>query len=152
MAQIAKIESHAELKSSAEKFYGFFKNNMSSFVQMFPQIFKNFEVVGGGEIRAGSVTKWTYDIGEGVMATKIKIQALDDGNTSITFLVLEGHLLKVYNSFKAKLQLTKAGHGGSIVKWTLEFEKANANSPDLKIYAEQAIKVSKGIDAYLGRA
>ncbi|KAL6204985.1 hypothetical protein ACLB2K_022251 [Fragaria x ananassa] len=152
MAQIAKIESQAELKSSAAKFYGFFKSNMSSFVQMFPQIFKNFEVVGGGEIRTGSVTKWTYDLGEGVIAAKIKIQALDDGDTSITFVILEGDVLKVYKSFKAKMQVTKAGNGGSIVKWTLEFEKANSITPDPKIYAEYAIKVSKGIDAYLGRA
>lgn len=55
MAQITKVEAQAEIKSSADKFYGFFKNNMSSFVQMFPQILKSFEVVGGGQIRTGSV-------------------------------------------------------------------------------------------------
>lgn len=64
MAQITKVEAQAEIKSSADKFYGFFKNNMSSFVQMFPQILKSFEVVGGGQIRTGSVTKWSYDIGK----------------------------------------------------------------------------------------
>ncbi|KAK9939828.1 hypothetical protein M0R45_016512 [Rubus argutus] len=93
MAQITKFEAQAEIKSSADKFYGFFKNSMNSFVQMFPQILKSFEV-----------------------------------------------------------QVTKApDNGGSIVKWTFECEKANANAPDAKPYADLSIKVIKAIDSYLAR-
>ncbi|KAI5322648.1 hypothetical protein L3X38_031720 [Prunus dulcis] len=62
-----------------------------------------------------------------------------------------GDILKLYKSFKAKIEAVKAGNGGSIVKWTLEFEKANGNAPDPKDYADKAINVSKGIDAYLSR-
>ena len=50
MAQITKFEAQAEIKSSADKFYGFFKNSMNSFVQIFPQILKSFEVQG--EVRS----------------------------------------------------------------------------------------------------
>ena len=69
-----------------------------------------------------------------------------------TLFSLEGDVLKLYKTFKAKLEISKAGNGGSTVKWTLEVEKANANAPEPKLYADYAIKVSKGIDAYLGRA
>ena len=37
MAQIAKVEAKVEIKSPANKFYGFFKNNMNRLVQMFPE-------------------------------------------------------------------------------------------------------------------
>ncbi|KAM0996793.1 hypothetical protein ACFX2I_006720 [Malus domestica] len=152
MAQIAKIDAQAEIKSSPDKFHGFFKNNITSFPQMFPQIFKSVEVVGGGALRAGAVFSCKYDLGEGPVTAKIKIPAVDDENTSINFVVLEGDVLKLYKTFKAKLEISKAGNGGSTVKWTLEVEKANANAPEPKLYADHAIKVSKGIDAYLGRA
>ncbi|KAL6195871.1 hypothetical protein ACLB2K_031488 [Fragaria x ananassa] len=152
MAQIAKAEGQAEIKSSADKFYGFFKNNMSSFVQMFPQILKSFEVVGGGEIRTGSVTKWAFNIGRGVETAKLKIQEADDENTSITFIGLEGDILKDYKSFKEKLQVIRAANGGSIVKWTFECEKADANAPDAKPYVDLSVQVSKAIDAYLCRS
>lgn len=86
------------------------------------------------------------------MTAKLKIVEADDENTSITFLGLEGDILKVYKSFKEKLQVTKAtGNGGSIVKWTFECEKANANAPDAKPYADLSVKVTKAIDAYLAR-
>ncbi|XP_062014123.1 MLP-like protein 34 [Rosa rugosa] len=158
-------EDQAEIKLAADKFYGFFKNKISSFFQMFPQILKSFEVVGEGEIRIGSVTKWAFNIlflpdlncfksenltksmllvnptsspcclAPGVETTKLKIQEADDENTTITFIGLEGDILKGYKSFKEKLQVIKAANGGSIVKWTFECEKANANAnaPDAKI-------------------
>ena len=64
MAQIAKIEAQAEIKSSPDKFHGFFKDNITSFPQMFPQIFKSVEVVGGGALRAGAVFSCKYDLGK----------------------------------------------------------------------------------------
>lgn len=83
------------------------------------------------------------------MTAKLKIQAIDDENRSITFVFLEGDFLKVYQSLKAKMQAIKAGNGGCIVKWTFEFEKAYENAPDPKNYAELGATVAKGLDAYL---
>ncbi|TQD72016.1 hypothetical protein C1H46_042444 [Malus baccata] len=159
MAQIAKIDAQAEIKSSPDKFHGFFKNNITSFPQMFPQIFKSVEVVGGDSeptcsslilVRVSSM-RFESQPREGPVTAKIKIPAVDDEITSINFVVLDGDVLKLYKTFKAKLEISKAGNGGSTVKWTLEVEKANANAPEPKLYADHAIKVSKGIDAYLGR-
>ncbi|KAK9939840.1 hypothetical protein M0R45_016523 [Rubus argutus] len=105
MAQITKFEAQAEIKSSADKFYGFFKNSMNSFVQIFPQILKSFEVQG----------------------VYIRVS-------------------------RRNSQVTKApGNGGSIVKWTFECEKANANAPDAKPYADLSIKVIKTNVSYLAR-
>ncbi|KAK9939837.1 hypothetical protein M0R45_016521 [Rubus argutus] len=149
MAQIGKLENQTKINLSADKYYGFFKNNMTSLVQIFPQNFKTLQVVGGGEIQAGCEINWKYDIGSGIETAKLKIQSIDDENRSITFGFLEGDFLKVYQSFKAKTQAIKAGNGGCIVKWTFEFEKANENAPDPKAFAELGDKVAKGLDAYL---
>jgi uncharacterized membrane protein len=51
MAQIAKVEAKVEIKSPADKFYGFFKNNMNRLVQMFPEQIKSFELLEGDEIK-----------------------------------------------------------------------------------------------------
>lgn len=65
MAQIGKLEAQIEIKSSADKTYGFYKNNMNRLVQIFPQNFKSFEIVGGGdEIKTGSVTSLKFDLGK----------------------------------------------------------------------------------------
>ena len=51
MAQIAKVEAKVEIKSPADKFYGFFENNMNRLVQMFPEQIKSFELLEGEEIK-----------------------------------------------------------------------------------------------------
>ena len=82
--------------------------------------------------------------GTGLEAAKTKVQALDEQNKSITFVVIEGDVLKLYNNFKAKLEVS-----GGQVKWSLEFDKANQNAPNPDPYLDVAIKVSKGLDDYL---
>ncbi|KAF3443597.1 hypothetical protein FNV43_RR14919 [Rhamnella rubrinervis] len=144
MAQIGKLEAQTEIKSSADKFYGFFKNNIKRLVEMFPQNLKSCEVLGGGgELRTGTVMSWKYDLGTRLEA-KVKVQALDEENKSFTFVVTEGDVLKLYNSFKAKLEVS-----GGLVKWSLEFDKANQNAPNPDPHLDLAIKVSKGLDDYL---
>ena len=83
------------------------------------------------------------------MTAKIKIEDIDDGDMSITFNVIQGDVLRIYKSFKAKIQVLKVHKGAGFVEWTLEFEKANVNAPDPEEYADFAVKMSKGLDAYL---
>ncbi|KAH7533830.1 MLP-like protein 31 isoform X2 [Ziziphus jujuba] len=134
MAQIAKIEVQAEIKSSTEKLYGFFKNQMGRLVQMFPQNFKSCEILGGGS---------------GPMSVKLKVEDADEENKSISFVVLDGDLLKLYNTFKPKIHIFKDSNGNAQIKWSIEFDKANQNAPSPSSYLDLAIKVSKGLDAYL---
>ena len=65
MAQIGKLEARTEITSSAEKFYGFFKNHIKRLVQMFPQNVKSCDFLGGGdELRTSTVISWKYDVGK----------------------------------------------------------------------------------------
>lgn len=80
---------------------------------------------------------------------KSKVEALDEENKSISFAVIEGDILKLYNSFKTKLEAIENANGGDLVKWTIEFEKADENAPNPDLYVDFAIKMSRGLDAYL---
>lgn len=64
LAQLSKLERQIGIKSSPDKFYGFFRNNMPRFPQMFQSNIKSFEIVGGGELKSGSVTRWKYCLGK----------------------------------------------------------------------------------------
>ncbi|OAY57157.1 MLP-like protein 34 [Manihot esculenta] len=147
LAQLSKLERQIGIKSSPDKFYGFFRNNMPRFPQMFQSNIKSFEIVGGGELKSGSVTRWKYCLdGSPLMGAKVKLEAIDDARKTMIFDVVEGDVLKMYKSFKAKVEI-----GADYVKWSLEYEKANNNIPDPDVYLDMAAKLSKGIDAHLSK-
>lgn len=80
---------------------------------------------------------------------EVIVQLLDEVNKSINFVVLSGDVL--YNSFKAKFHVIPSPLGGSLVKWNVEFEKADENDPNPEHHVNFALKMSKGLDAYLNR-
>jgi len=81
-------------------------------------------------------------------AAKEKIVATDDTNKSITFKVIEGDLLKEYKNFVIVFQATPKGEG-SLVHWTLEYEKLKDDIPEPNTLLQFLIDVSKDIDAHL---
>ena len=82
---------------------------------------------------------------------EVIVQSLDEVNKSINFVVLGGDILDLYNSFKAKLHVIPSAQGGSLVKWNVEFEKADENDPNPEHHVNFAVKMSKGLDTYLSR-
>jgi hypothetical protein len=81
-------------------------------------------------------------------AAKEKIVAIDDTNKSITFKVIEGDLLKEYKNFVIVVQATPKGEG-SLVHWTMEYEKLKDDIPEPNSLLQFLIDVSKDIDAHL---
>ncbi|KAJ4848329.1 hypothetical protein Tsubulata_003726 [Turnera subulata] len=145
MAQLAKVETKVPLKGSSDQFFTFFRNNIPNLHQMFPQNVQSVEVVGGGEVKTGSVLHAKYSLaGSPVMSAKIKIEALDDARKSMSVVVLEGDLFQLYKTFKVKMEVS-AGQA----KWSIEFEKANENAPHPSPYLDLITKVCKGLDAHL---
>lgn len=55
MAQLIKIESESQIKSSPSKFYDFFKNNMSQLINVFPEKFKSVQLLEGTDGCVGNV-------------------------------------------------------------------------------------------------
>lgn len=85
-------------------------------------------------------------------AAKIKMRVVDDVKKSIVYEIMDGDVLKHYKVFRAKLEAVNGGLnkvGGNFAKWTIEYQKANENVPSPETYMELAVKVSKGLDAYI---
>ncbi|XP_021293453.1 MLP-like protein 28 [Herrania umbratica] len=147
MAQLVKLEVQLEIQSSAEKVYDIFKRKMYLLPKICPELVTDAKVVKGDWETVGSVRIWKYVAGLSENASET-IEAIDDRNKSITFNALDGDITKYYKTFKAIVTVTANGQG-SLVKWTLMYEKQNQNIPDPEKYIEFASAVSKSVDAYL---
>ncbi|KAF8407639.1 hypothetical protein HHK36_006772 [Tetracentron sinense] len=148
MATISKIE--IPIKTSADKFYGIFRHNISHLVDVLPDHYKGMEVVEGDGKTEGSVRHWNFHLGT-PMVVKERIGAIDDENKSITFCVFEGDINTHYSTFNATMQVCTEGDG-SLVKWSLEFEKTNEEVPHPEHFMELFEKITKEMDAHLLKA
>ncbi|KAL5726280.1 hypothetical protein ACHQM5_009335 [Ranunculus cassubicifolius] len=149
MAQIHKLHVETDIKSSADKFYSRFKNNMSELTKVYPEIYKSIEVHAGDGKSVGSVILWKYALGNGeVSVGKEKIVAVDNKNRSITFEVIQGDLLDVFKTFLLKIQVIEKVNK-NVVKWSLEFEKTREDVPDPYMLLDLLAKVTKKLDAYI---
>ncbi|KAK2986712.1 hypothetical protein RJ640_010937 [Escallonia rubra] len=143
MAQKSKFEARTEIRSSPQKLYGFFRNNMNTLARICPDKIQSIQLLEGTDYSVGCVKLYKYVLGS-LMMMKVKIEAIDDSNKSITFGALEGDIMQLYESFKVTVKV-----GDGFVKWTIEYEKASDAAPKPDLYGDFAVKVSKGLDAYL---
>ncbi|KAI3876064.1 hypothetical protein MKW92_039144 [Papaver armeniacum] len=129
MAQIQKLEAVTEVKCCCpDKLYRMFTRDAPQLPKYLPNAFHSVEVIGDGEVRLGTGFVWkTVPHGAGsAILTKQKITAVDNKNRSITYTVFEGDVMKDFNS------LVRSGttDGTSLVKWSVEYEKANEDVAD----------------------
>ncbi|KAK9127793.1 hypothetical protein Syun_016590 [Stephania yunnanensis] len=122
MAQLTRPHQHVleveyEVKWAANKFYNFLKNNFSMLPKIFPTINKREVVEGDGE-SVGSVTRWECLLGSDA--------------------------LKTLKSIAFKTSVIPKATGGSVLKWSIIYEKLNeADASDPYLY----IDFCKGMSA-----
>ena len=80
--------------------------------------------------------------------TKSVTEDVDEENNSFTWTMLEGDLEKSYKSFKMKIQCIPKDKG-SVIRYTLEYEKLHEGIPDPHTLLQLCVDVAKDIDAYL---
>ena len=85
--------------------------------------------------------------GKSVMSKEV-IETIDDKKYLVTYKVTGGILKEMYKSFKFIIQAIPKGEG-SLVHWTLEYEKLNADDPDASSMLQFAVGQSKDVDAHL---
>lgn len=66
----------------------------------------------------------------------------------MTFDLIGGEVTNYYKSFKATIEATSEAHT-NLVKWSLEYEKANETVPSPESHLAFLLDVSKEVDAYL---
>ncbi|KAM5567000.1 MLP-like protein 31 [Rosa sericea] len=152
MAQIAKMQVEAEIKASAEKFYEIFRSKGYLLPKICPDMIKDLRVLEGDWGTVGSVKQWTYVAAGNSEIAKETVEAMDEKAKSITFKTVDGSLLKVYKNMKATVQVTAKAGGCSSVKWSIEYEKLNEDSPPPNKYLDFVLILNKKVDAYLLKA
>ncbi|KAF8390368.1 hypothetical protein HHK36_024893 [Tetracentron sinense] len=149
---MGKLEMEVEVKSSADKFWEAISDSATLFPKIFPEQYKSIEIVEGDGKSVGSIRLVKYAEGIPVITvSKEKIEVADAASKSTTYSVIDGDLANFYKNFKASLQIVPKGDG-SLVKWSVEFEKASEEVPDPNLIQEFAVKTFNDLDAYLLKA
>ncbi|XP_038975320.1 MLP-like protein 423 [Phoenix dactylifera] len=145
----SKAEVEVEVKSPADKFWGALRDSTDLFPKIFPEQYKSIEIVEGDGKSVGTIRILKYAEGFPIVTfSKERIEVADDANKQVSCSVIDGELVGFYKAFKATLQVVPKGEGG-LVKWCLDYEKANEEVPQPDLLQETAVKTFKGLDAYL---
>ncbi|KAI3882770.1 hypothetical protein MKX03_015980 [Papaver bracteatum] len=154
MAANRKIEVEVKVKCFAENFYSMMTRDALKLPRYAPQNIHNVQILSGeGEIRLGSVSVWDYvlDNKPSGVRTKTKTTAMDHQNMSVTFTVLDGYLSDDYTSFSNTLTITtptqRDGNYNCLVKWSVQFQKANENVADPTYFMKMHEDFTKEMDA-----
>ncbi|OWM86180.1 MLP-like protein 31 [Punica granatum] len=145
-----RMEIDVGIRSPPDKFHDVFSCRPHHISNVTPAKIQGVKLHEGNWGKVGSILCWDYvHDGEAKVAKEI-IEAIDDEKNSTTFRVTEGDLMKLYKNFILIVQATpKEGGTGSVVHWTLEYEKLSEETPEPYSLLEFCVHVTKDIDAHL---
>uniref|UniRef100_M1C4P6 Sn-1 protein n=1 Tax=Solanum tuberosum TaxID=4113 RepID=M1C4P6_SOLTU len=104
----------------------------------------HFETHEGGSIKVGSVVSWKYDDDGKDKIAKQVIDAVDLQKKSITWKVIGGDLLELYNSFTIITSCDKQW-----TTWTFVYEKKIEETPEPLVLLGFALDLTKDIEGHL---
>ncbi|MCL7032433.1 hypothetical protein MKW94_005354 [Papaver nudicaule] len=132
MAQMHKLEVVNEVQCCGDKIYRSFTSSAPQLPKYLPKTILSVQVNAEGENRLGTDFVWKFipDDESATVTNKARLTAVDNENKSVTWTVVEGDTLKYFDSFNFNLDVTPKFGGTSLVKWSVEYEKNNADVPD----------------------
>ncbi|XP_062109610.1 MLP-like protein 43 [Humulus lupulus] len=149
-SDIGKLETDVEIKASAEKFHEMFTHKPHHITHASSDKIQNCDLHEGEWGQVGSVICWNYFHEGKAKVVKEIVEAIDEEKNLITFKVIEGDLMEHYKSFKFKIQATPKTDGqGSVVHWTIEYEKHHEEILDPHSMIEFLEDISKDLDVHL---
>ncbi|CAA2971120.1 MLP 423 [Olea europaea subsp. europaea] len=152
MASAQRLEVDVEVKCDVKKFWNSIRDSSTLFPKAFPDQYESIQVLEGDGKSVGSVRLVKFAPGMSMISTsKEKIEVVDEEKKSVSYSVIDGDLLKYYKNFKAHLVVTPKG-GGSLVKWSCEFDKASEEVPNPDLMKDFAVKNFQDLDAFLLKA
>ncbi|XP_022138209.1 MLP-like protein 43 isoform X1 [Momordica charantia] len=143
-----KLAMDVPINASASQFHEIFHKRPYHIPKVSTDKIQGAELQGGEWGKVGSIVCWNYFLDRKNSVAKEIVEAVDEEKKSITFKVIEGDLLEEFKSFKFILQCDQK-EKGSVVHWTLEYEKLHPEIKDSHSLLEFAAAVSKDIDAHL---
>ncbi|XVF85390.1 hypothetical protein PTKIN_Ptkin17bG0114100 [Pterospermum kingtungense] len=146
-----KLETDVEIEASPEQFYGMFSNKPQHVLHTCYDKIQGCELHEGDWGKVGAVLSWNYVHDGKARVGKEILEAIDPEKNAITFRVIEGDLMEEYKSFVIHMQASPnpMGESGSIVHWTLEYERLHDAIAHPETLLQFCVDMSKDIDAYL---
>ncbi|XWS63937.1 hypothetical protein CRYUN_Cryun06bG0144200 [Craigia yunnanensis] len=149
-ALTGKLETDVEIKATADKFHDMFCNRPHHVRHTCYDKVQGCDLHEGEWGTVGSIVCWSYVHDGEAKTAKQVVEAIDSEKKSITFRMLEGDLMKEYKSFVITIQaLPNTAGEGSIVHWTLEYEKLHEGIGHPETLLQFFIEVSKDMGAHL---
>ena len=147
-SKVEKLETEVEINVSPVKFHEYFTRRPHHISNVSPGKIQGCDLHDGDWGTVGSVIYWNYVHDGKAKVAKQLIEAIDDETNSITLKVIEGDVLEEYKSFKGIIQASPKGEG-SIVHWTLEYEKLHNQISDPQTLLQFLAELSQDIGGHL---
>ncbi|KAK6790720.1 hypothetical protein RDI58_009801 [Solanum bulbocastanum] len=109
-----------------------------------PSKILSFEFLKGETIKVGSVVSWKYNDDGKDKIVKHVIEAIDPESKSITWKVIGGDVLELYDSFTV---ITSSDQHW--VTWTFLYEKKTEETPEPLVLLGFVIGLTKDIESHL---
>ncbi|XP_038904971.1 MLP-like protein 43 [Benincasa hispida] len=148
MGLYRKLETDVDIEAPAWKFHEIIHKNPHHMSNIASDKIQSCELHEGEWGKVGSILYWNYVHDGKACVAKDVIEAVDEENNSITWKMIEGDLLELYKSFRITIQCTPKDKG-SVIHYTLEYEKPHEDIQDSHGLLELCASMSKDIDAHL---
>ncbi|KAK1380614.1 Kirola [Heracleum sosnowskyi] len=142
----SKLVSQTNIKSSGDVFHDLLRHQPHQISDISSHI-QSCDLHDGEWGTEGSIISWNYVHDGKAKVAKDLIEVIDEEKKLITWKVIEGDLLEVYNSFKITAHVETEGED-DIVTWTLEYEKPHEDVEDPHTLMDFFISVTKDIESH----
>ncbi|XP_049392881.1 MLP-like protein 43 [Solanum stenotomum] len=140
-----KLVASMEIKCGGHLFHDLYQINAHHVSNISPDKVHHFNIhEGDQDLKVGLVIGWKYNHDGRVKVTKQLIEAVDNEKKTITWKVLEGDTLELYNSFAIT-----ASFEDNWATWTLVYEKKTEDTPEPITLLSLMIDITRDLESHL---
>ncbi|XP_026442856.1 major latex protein 15-like [Papaver somniferum] len=132
---VGKLVTQLEVNCDADEFYKIWKHH-EEVPKAVSHLLPAVKVVKGDGLVSGCIKEWHYIL-EGKAMSAMEETTHNDETRTLHHQVVEGELMKDYKAIASIIEVNPNPNGhGSIVTWSIEYEKMNEDSPTPFAYLE----------------
>ena len=147
MGLTGKLICQIGIKSDGDVFHELFSTRPHHVSNITPANVQGCDLHEGEFGKVGSVVIWNYYIDGKALVSKDEIVAIDEEDKSVTYKVIEGHLLEEFKSVVASVHVDTKGED-NLVTWTINYEKLNETVKDPTSYLDFFLSITRDIEAH----
>ncbi|MCL7039337.1 hypothetical protein MKW94_025064 [Papaver nudicaule] len=145
---VGKLIAESEVNCDADKCYKMVKHH-EEVPAAIPHIYTSVKTVEGHGLTSGCIKEWGYNH-EGKTLTVREKSTYDDETRTILHSAVGGDIMNAYKKYDATLVVNPKANGhGCIVKWTIEYEKINEDSPVPIAYLALLTQTTEALNFHL---